>query len=187
MSAIQYYEDGKAISGDAPQTKASGITFDNTGTDLVSTNPEDAIKEVNGRTKHGVVELWANPSPSASSFAGQTINVLNYDTAKYDGIVMVVEMVSSERRLAQWLELDNFAISTSGWSGTIDYCTLNSSTSKIYNYSRTVSVTLSGTTLSITLSDGVNTGQNSIGTSATVLTDNSVMIPMKILGLIHNN
>ena len=49
QDAIILYENGKAIGGEGHPTNASDITFDNTGTDLVSENVEGAIKEVNAK------------------------------------------------------------------------------------------------------------------------------------------
>lgn len=50
QDAIILYENGKAIGGEGHPTNASDITFDNTGTDLVSENVEDAIKEAYGKS-----------------------------------------------------------------------------------------------------------------------------------------
>ena len=77
QDAIILYENGKAIGGEGHPTNASDITFDNTGTDLVSEEVESAIKEVNDKTKHGIVELWKGSS--SATFAGQTVTI-NTDT-----------------------------------------------------------------------------------------------------------
>jgi hypothetical protein len=53
---------------------ADKIAFDNTGTDLVSENVEDAIVEVNGKYNSLMKLAWTNPSPTAS-MSPQTINL----------------------------------------------------------------------------------------------------------------
>lgn len=78
MSAIIMYENGNAIGGEGHPTNASDITFDNTGTDLVSTNPESAIKEVNTKKQERGTVLWSNPSPTAS-FSAQNISLSSSD------------------------------------------------------------------------------------------------------------
>jgi hypothetical protein len=53
---------------------AGNVSFDNTGTDLVSEEVESAIKEVNGKYNHLMKLAWTNPSPS-SSMSPQTISL----------------------------------------------------------------------------------------------------------------
>ena len=60
MSAILMYENGNAIGGEGHPTNASDITFDNTGTDLVSENVEDAIVEVNEKYSPKSVSVTAD-------------------------------------------------------------------------------------------------------------------------------
>ena len=57
QDAIILYENGKAIGGEGHPTDADDITFDNTGTDLVSENVEDAIKEVNAKDQCLVIDF----------------------------------------------------------------------------------------------------------------------------------
>lgn len=80
QDAIIMYENGKAIGGEGHPTNASDITFDNTGTDLVSENVENAIKEVNAKTSGltRMTKLWENPSPTAS-FSAQNITLASAD------------------------------------------------------------------------------------------------------------
>lgn len=54
------YENGKAIGGEGHPTNADEITFDNTGTDLVSEEVESAIKEVNAKFDKGSVSVTAD-------------------------------------------------------------------------------------------------------------------------------
>jgi hypothetical protein len=60
MSAIIMYENGKAVGGEGHPTNADDITFDNSNTDLVSENVEDAVKEVNNKYEQKSVTVAAN-------------------------------------------------------------------------------------------------------------------------------
>lgn len=57
---IIMFENGKAVGGEGHPTNADEITFDNTGTDLVSEEVESAIKEVNAKIDRGSVSVTAN-------------------------------------------------------------------------------------------------------------------------------
>jgi len=92
QDAIILYENGKAIGGEGHPTNASDITFDNSNTDLVSENVENAIKEVNAKTS-GLTRMtigWTNPSPTAS-FVAQTITLSDND---YDALEVDTAYVS---------------------------------------------------------------------------------------------
>jgi hypothetical protein len=88
QDAIILYENGKAIGGEGHPTNASDITFDNTGTDLVSENVEDAIVEVDGKLGNLLKLVWTNPTPSAS-MSPQTIN-LDSSLAGYQFALVVL-------------------------------------------------------------------------------------------------
>ena len=59
-NTIIMYENGKAVGGEGHPTNADEITFDNTGTDLVSEEVESAIKEVNAKFDRGSVSVTAD-------------------------------------------------------------------------------------------------------------------------------
>ena len=177
MSAIQYYEDGKAISGDAPQTKASGITFDNTNSDLVSEDVESAIKEVNNRTKHGIVELWANPSPD-SSFAGQTVNVT---------IDKVIDTILFEFGEASSNPCTLRLSSCEVGARAEENLTVLQANGKVARYMRQISVSQSESTVSIIISDCTRGICNTYGSALTTDTANSVLVPFRIFGIMHED
>lgn len=186
QDAIILYENGKAIGGEGHPTNASDITFDNTGTDLVSEEVESAIKEVNDKTKHGIVELWFNSSPS-SNFAGQGIQIQNFDRTKFDAIIIAMAYTTSETYAPIWYEYDLDLALASGYQGDMFYLNMSGGTSKVERCARTGTFSLSGNTLTITIGDGGKYTQNAIGSAATFTTDNTRMIPMRIFGLIHNS
>lgn len=72
------YENGKAIGGEGHPTNASDITFDNTGTDLVSENAEDAIKEVDSKTGTQMTKLWSDDYPSPSTDYSLSESIENF-------------------------------------------------------------------------------------------------------------
>lgn len=76
QDAIIMYENGKAIGGEGHPTDADDITFNNTGTDLVSENVEDAIKEVDAKVNDiGGATLLGTVSSTTTT---ATVNVGNY-------------------------------------------------------------------------------------------------------------
>lgn len=170
QDAIILYENGKAIGGEGHPTDAGDITFDNTGTDLVSEEVESAIKEVNAKTKHGIVELWKNNSPT-SAFAGQTVNI----TTDYTLDSVMIEQNGGL-----------LAMGEVGGGGFISDIFLGG-TSKITFRYREYNISRSGSTLSIAFTDCTQSVQNSIGSAPTTSTTNERCIPIRILGLIHNN
>lgn len=78
QDAIIMYENGKAIGGEGHPTNASDITFDNTGTDLVSENAEDAIKEVDSKTGTQMTKLWSDDYPSPSTDYSLSESIENF-------------------------------------------------------------------------------------------------------------
>lgn len=133
--------------------KAKEVIFDNTGTTLQSTNAEDAIKEVNSNLPH---VLWTNPNPTAT-FAPQTIaiNLTNYDAVD----------ITFNRREGGNVQFTNRILKTG-------YTSVSMGAWDTTTYSLRV--------ISSVTSAGVEFGQ---GKSYTGSDDNSVMIPMQIVGI----
>lgn len=186
QDAIILYENGKAIGGEGHPTDADDITFNNTDTDIAANKVGSAIKEINEKTKHGVVELWKNSNISAT-FAGQSVTVNNYDKTKYDGIVIAYEPASGERQGAIWLEVDTEAFENTSFTASLESMTLVVAQSKVQRSLREVTISLSGTTLTLAFGDAKYYTQNAIGTASTEGTLNTIVIPVRILGLIHND
>ena len=160
-------------------------SFDPSGTDLVSITKEDAIKEVNDKTKHGIVELWKN-SDISTAFAGQAVSV-DYDETIYDGVILTMQSLPSEARGAEWFEFDNDIISS---FTTKSFLTVESGVNppRIVHYGRSITgMSISGGKLTITFSDGTLTTNNFSTNSSSSTTNNGLQVPVRILGLIHNN
>lgn len=181
MSAIKVYENGYAVGGEGHTSDADDITFDNTGTDLVSEDVESAIKEVNERTKHGIVELWKNSNIGAN-FAGQTVTINDYDSSKYDAVVIVREVNANESYGSDWVEFDNDSFGTMRY---LDHTMIATDRDELYRRWRPVTINLSSNVLSVLFGD--NTLVKNTAGSITSSTQNSTNIPVRILGLIHNS
>ena len=178
MAQVIVYENGNAIGGEGHPTNASDITFENTGTDLVSEEVESAIKEVNDKTKHGIVELWKNDSPTAN-FAGQQITFTSSYTL--DALIVVYGVATGGGRGDEWYEIDSDFFGTS--THLYERAFINGN--NVSFSTRTISdITVSGSSISITFSDAQMV---TMASTAQRTTDNSRAVPMKVLGLIHNN
>ena len=150
---------------------ASNVTFDNTGTDLSSSTVQNAIVEVNEKTKHGLIELWTNAN-IGNAFAGQQIS-FTADVAKIDSFIISTELYKGETYGTRWTEIDKAVISA---GTTVNIRELSLVTGDVAFILRTVSGSISGNTITLTFGDGKR------GTT----TDNDYVIPIKVLGLIHN-
>ena len=180
QDAIVIYENGHPVGGEGHPTYARDITFENEGTDLEAEKVQAAIKEVNDKTKHGTVELWKNTSPT-SAMAGQTISFSNkgYDL---DAVELQLGYISggTEYRVTNSVKCEI------GGKAEPTYIALNGQSRTTAAY-RNFSVSESGGTISITISDCTTYTQQSIGTAPTTATTNTVLVLNRVLGLIHND
>lgn len=151
---------------------SANINYDNTASGLTATKVKTAIDEVAGMTKHGLVEFWINAN-IGSSFAGQPIS-FTADVAKIDSFIISNELYKGETYGTRWTEIDKAVISA---GTTVNIRELSLVTGDVVFVSRTVSGSISGNTVTLTFGDGKR------GTT----TDNDYVIPIKVLGLIHNN
>lgn len=168
QDAIILYENGKAIGGEGHPTDADDITFDNTGTDIVANKVGSAIKEVNAKTKHGIVELWSNTN---TSFAGQTVTITT--DLPIDSLILEI-----------------------GADGVLKYCEFGVQyqsrgfsmvNNAIQTTQRLYSATKSGNTISVVFGDGSFTRYPTYGGAGTTTSSSSQEVPYRILGLIHND
>lgn len=131
------------------------------------------------QSQHGIYELWKNSNMS-QSFSGQSIVLTDFDSNKYDAIIIACEAVVAEAFGAKWVEFDKEVLDISQYTGIL-HDVFFSGTS-LYYTKRDVTFSLSGSNLTITFGNGI-TG----GTSGTPGTDNSRMVPVRVLGLVHND
>lgn len=131
-----------------------------------------------GGAQHGVVELWVNTSPT-SAFAGQTLNIATDRT--YDAIILDYgEVVNSNYRAMGMIMVEIGAEARPSYT----YITGAGRVGMLF---RDFTPSISGSTLSIVISDCSSrtiTNYNSAPTSSTA---NEEIIPYRILGLIHND
>lgn len=179
------------VAAGAVTPEADDVVYDNTTSGLTATNVQAAIDELAGAgpspaAEHGVYELWEN-SDITQAFASQNVVINNFDSTKYDAIWIVVEDQVSEGLGGRIFEFDR-DILTEQYSGSrgITYCELEPTGGKVRGDIRTVAISLSGTTLTITFGDCTNYVLNSYGSAAVSTTQNLHLVPVRILGLAHN-
>ena len=134
-----------------------------------------------GGLPHGFVELWKGSS--SATFTGQTITIDNIDVSKFDRIDIEFELWASELMGAQTWSFDLDVI-----DNTVKYCNYYfTGDGKQNMLQRTATFTITSTSISITLSNAIRRTWNTYGSStASDVTNNTHMIPYRILGLLHN-
>lgn len=192
---------------------ASAVTYDNTVSGLTATNAQDAIDELHnsgniaydntvsgltaadvqsaldelatsGGLDHGVYELWANSDPS-SAFTAQSLPALTI-SSDTDAIILAVEQFAGETRGAIWYEVDTSLLSGTPKAFTITQ-TLIGSDGKISDVKRVYNISLTGTALTISVQGGTYATINTYGTAPTSASDNTFMVPVRVLALKHNS
>jgi len=93
QDAIILYENGKAIGGEGHPTNASDITFENTGTDLVSENVEDAIVEVNAKFDRGSVSVTADGTKTHRQLLDGIFSSINFADITEKSILIIGSVV----------------------------------------------------------------------------------------------
>jgi hypothetical protein len=183
----QFILNGALYTATAVIASGDSIIVD-TNCDL-SESITEQLKEVDAKTQHGIVELWKNNNISVSrpAFAGQSIQIQNFDANKYDSIV-IAHGYSDEAEGVQWTEFTKDVLNISR-TFYLDYKGWNGANGKLIDVYREISFSLSGTTLTITVSDCTRLTINTYGTTSgqTSETQNGLMVPIRILGLIHND
>ena len=161
---------------------ADSYKFDNTGTNLSSTNKEDAIKEVDAKTQHGIVELWTNPSPT-SAYAGQTLNISqsDLDSRGLDVNINNIDAVDIEFAAGGSMSL-SFIRGRIGETARAIYCGTDGSSLTLFR--RDCAVSRANNTISLAFTDCSSLQIVPAGTNGT---NNNQQIPVIITGLIHNN
>ena len=147
-----------------------------------------AINELDSRTKeeHGVFEIWKNSNVTAS-FGQQNIVITNFDSTKYDAIWIAIEKSVGEQTGVLLYEFDKDVLNISSYVGQIQWMSLAKSSGVVSMFVRTVEFSLSGTTLTITFGDCEKNTLSSYGSATTASTDNSANVPVRVLGLAHND
>lgn len=169
------------VVGDIPTSlAASAITYDNTGSGLTATDVQDAIDEIasggGGGAEHGIYELWTSNHTPGTDWAGQQVTFTSDKTI--DALIIVIagaDAGSGNESAAVWNEIEVSKISNAPF---VMYDRLLVS-GQFYDYRRAISsITISGTSYSLTFGDCYR------GTGSE--TRNMFMVPIRILGLVHN-
>lgn len=172
-----------AVTPAASDYDASMIDYDNTSSGLVATDTQSAIDEVATKISHGLFELWANSDPLNPQTAG-TINLYDFNQANIDALYFEGCFQNDEYYAPVVYAFDREILSSPGTRRFKD-CAISTNQDKMYTAYRDATISLVGTTLSITLGGGhlVTNSAGVVGDQA----DNNYMIITRILGLIHNN
>lgn len=152
---IIVYENGKAVGGEGHPTNADEITFDNTGTDLVSEEVESAIKEVNAKLvakadKTDIAPVESSSTASASHatgsqfyFNGQlvtaTANINAGGTIVLNGNCVLSNSIVEQIQIV--MVVDNVTTGSYGET-TIDNTKLTATMTPIIAYSSVPNVTI---------------------------------------------
>lgn len=135
---------------------------------------------------HGLIELWANSNPT-NDFSAQTVNLTNFDSSKYDAIEIETAIGKAGGRGTSILRYEKAQLSSNQLVTRSEYIYLDSSTGKIAHWQRNITITLNGTTLSIAFGDNTIYTLNTYGSAPSSQTNNGGLVPVRILGLIHND
>ena len=192
------------IPGKTTSISASAVTYDNTGSGLTATNAQDAIDELHnsanvaydntvsgltattvqsaideivgggGGADHGVVELWLNPNIN-QDFGAQSI-VITSDK-QIDTFLIETGTENGDSHVLCSSEL--------GHSGEANRMGI-SGTGEITNMYRvfTFASAVGGYTVSVTDASVRVRANNGTVTNST---DNSKLVPLRILGVMHNS
>lgn len=185
-SDITYNNTASGLTGTNVQdaldevTDDNNIKYDNTSSGMTATNVQDALDEVNTKTKHGLYEMWVNPSPT-SAFAGQTV-VVNKNGYSIDALFLEMgEISNSDFRGKAIVPIEV------GKRGVCQFGAIDG-VSRFYSHTRGIETSVSGDNISVVFGDCSRMLQTTVGSGApSVTTDNANCIPMRILGLIHNS
>lgn len=191
---------------------ASAVTYDNTISGLTATNAQDAIDELHDSaniaydntvsgltaidvqsaidelasgpaTDHGMYELWANPSPT-SNFAAQSIS-FTLDTSEFDEIWIESAISASETSGVRPISFETSILSGTPFNANLSEMFIAGTI--LAQPTRSISISISGTTCTIAFSDTTYYRLTTYGQTPTSSTDNSLMIPARVLGLKHNS
>ena len=140
-----------------------------------------------GGPMHGLVELWKNSNIGAT-FNAQSVQIDNVDIDKIDSFIIVTERIPNERYGSNFHLYDKEIMSISGWTGYLDeYLWISASTSRMTVCERSIAFSISGTTLTVTFGNCTSYEQTSLGSAVTQAAANDKLMPVRILGLLHND
>ena len=167
------------VYGDIPTSfDADDVTYDNTGSGLTATNVQDAIDEIatgSGGDLHGMFELWTN-SDITANFNAQTITINSTLASSLDAIILVMEPTANEQNGSTWFELEVSKANVSPFSA-ITLVVPYYSTSVHYTRRSIANFTIAGNAISLDWAGGY------VDSTAS----NAACIPVRILGLVHND
>ena len=167
---------------------SANIAYDNTVSGLTATEVQSAIDELAAAapgTEHGLFELWANPNPT-SSYSAANFNLLDFDSNKYDALEIEWAIDQTEGKGVKVVRYEKSAL-VGGSLISMGRETAVTGSNLLIVFQRQVTFTLAGTTLNIDFANCTSYTYNTYGAAPATATANTAMIPVRVLGLIHNN
>ncbi|MBO5956000.1 MAG: hypothetical protein J6Q39_00420 [Bacteroidales bacterium] len=167
------------------------IAYDNTVSGLTATDVQNAIDELASSSpgaEHGLFELWANPAPT-TAFATQTVVLNSFNSSKFDAIEVEWATLASEVYGVDVNRYEKSALVGGVLSSTKISMSLSTGTGKLAESIRNLIFTLDvpNQTLSIEFGSGQVATLNTYGSAPTTTSNDAILIPVRILGLIHNS
>lgn len=153
----------------------------------LAVNVKEALDELysgTGGGEHGLFELWNNPTP-ASAYATATITIANFDATKYDSIELEWAVNKDETR-GNVVERFEVAAFTSATLNAKEQHILISSNVLVL-YARDVTISMDNGALKIVVGSGNQYAYNTYGSAPQTTATDDVLIPVRVLGLVHNS
>lgn len=156
----------------------------------LATNVKEALDEIyaNGGAEHGLYELWANPNPT-SNFAAGNVVLSDFDASIWDAVEIEWALYAAESYGVEPVRYEKNALVNNTLSANKSTFAMVANEGKVWAGLRHVGITHDGTaqTLTFAFGDAHTYKINTYGTAVADDTDNSKQIPVRILGLRHNN
>lgn len=165
---------------------SANIAYDNTASGLTATDVQSALDEIasGSGADHGVYESWVNPD-STVPFNAQTTTFSASE--EYDQLLIFVEERVGETLTPMCYGIDKgISASNLRYMTASGFDTATPLTLKIYT--RPFTVAYSNGTYTIVWSNCTSLSKlTNSSTASSVVNDNTSMIPVRILGVVHNN
>lgn len=176
-----------------PTINASSVVYDNSVSGLTATDVQNAIDELQNEisslpsNEHGLYEKWANPNPTSAYVPSTPVVLTDIDTTKVDALEIewAIDRTETSGIVTKRYELSAFLNNT--LSVSENEVTIASASHIILEKQRSVSITHSSTTITLTFGSGYNLAYPTYGGAPIQTENNDVLVPVRILTLMHNS
>lgn len=156
-------------------------------TGSLATNVKEALDELysgTGGGEHGLYELWNNPNPT-SDYANTPITIDDFDTSKYDSIEIEWAIDKNEARGNVVERFEVAAFASASLTTRRDEVIISSNILVLFE--RQVVIGMSSNQLQINIGHCNQYSFATYGSTPTSEQVDSSLIPVRILGLVHNS